>query len=87
MKKVRDNVMDIHQMKLEEFINYQEAASKLCFKDVPFSKVKSLIYIGLMPFHVYYKLAFGSESEIIEVNIKRQTRGNANCQELPVPKN
>ena len=54
-----------------------------CFKDIPFSKVKSLRLLSSLPFHVQYKTSF--DTDFVESCIQRKTRSSVKYDQLPIP--
>jgi len=78
MKDVRRDVMEIHQMKPNEFKDFHEVSMKFYFKNVPYNRVKSLTYLSIYPYHMYYKLSFAKDCPTIVACLKRQTRSSEN---------
>lgn len=83
MKEIRKEVMDIHQMKADEIFDFQDAASSFKFKEIPYTRVKSLTYKASHPFHIDYRVSFQNGSAITEASLRRQTRSTCNPN-LPV---
>lgn len=82
LKSVRQHAMDVHQMRNSEFYDFQNVSSKFNFKNVPYTKVKSLLYVSTMPMYIYFNTSFGETAQDRKcVGLRRETRSK--IQALP----
>jgi hypothetical protein len=66
--------LNFMQMKVQDFKNYQAATVGLGFNNIPYTKVKHLVYRADQPFHIDFRTSFDEQFTSVRLNREKTPR-------------